>query len=321
MKIVPFSNFTARSAKRRRNILAYTIIVATIFTYFVPGSQIQSLRRISVVSDDCRPIMHTFYEKVSAGEDDLLEAWKEEWSIAGFKTVVLNIKDAKKHPYFEEFERIISHLFDNHKTHDMYNQMCYYRWLAMAASGGGWMCDYDTFPTNFPMDEAKNLPNGGNFTSFEMHVPSLMAGSADEWLRLSKLLLEAIPKITEDVKSDMYAFLVIRNEATHDVDFRQPVRDNMAYGFPYKKAFTAGSPREVDCRWMGFGKAIHFAHSYSHDSYDEGKFPVNVTSVKEAVTQNRGKAARIFMSDWRKQCGGSNVRFPMRRLVQLWRDN
>ena len=46
-------------------------------------------------------------------------------------------------------------------------------------------------PTFFPTEEGKDLPNGGNFTSFEQHVPSLLSGSQKEWERVSKLLLEA----------------------------------------------------------------------------------------------------------------------------------
>jgi len=314
MNVVSHRKFTARNDRRRKKVIVYAIIITALFTYFVPGSQIQSSRRTtSVVSDDHRPIMHTFYEKVNTGEDDLLEAWKEEWDMAGFKTVVLNLEDAKKHPYFEEMEKVVEDLFFHG-----YNKMCFYRWLAMAASGGGWISDYDTFPTNFPMDESKTLPNGGNFTSFERHVPSLMVGSADEWLRVTKLLLAAIPKIPQKEKTDMLAFLVIREEGTHNIDFRRPVTMNMAKGFPYKKARTADSPMEVDCRLMSLGKAIHFAHSYSRDSYKEGKFPLNVTSFEEATFHHRGQAARIFMSDWRKQCGGSNVRFSMGRLVKLF---
>jgi len=306
MNTVPHRKFTARIDRRRKKVIVYATIVTALFTYFVPGSQIKSSRRTSVVSADHRPIMHTFYEKVNSGEDDLLEAWKEEWSIAGFKTVVLNLENAKKHPYFEEMEKVMEHMFEKH---DGYNRMCYYRWLAMAASGGGWMSDYDTFPINFPMDESKTLPNGGNFTSFEMHIPNLIVGSADEWLRVTKLLLAATPKLSQTLNSDMYAFLVIRKEGTHNIDFRQPFRLDMEHGFPYKKAHTTDSPREVDCDRMSYAKAIHFAHAYTDRSYDEGTFPVNVTSLKEALT-HRGQAARYFMADWRKQCGGSNVRFP-----------
>ena len=124
-----------------------------------------------------RPMMHTFYENSDVGEDDLLEYWKEAWNEAGWDTVVLTMEDAKKHPYYDEMFSVIDPIWGM-----TYNGLCFYRWLAMAASGGGWMSDYDLFPTNFPKEEGfmDSLPNRGDFTSFYGHVPSLMSGREDE---------------------------------------------------------------------------------------------------------------------------------------------
>jgi len=296
------ASFNQRINKRKKILILHAILITTVLSYFVPGSEIQSFRRTaSVISDDRRPIMHTFYEKLPEGEDDLLVAWKEEWTLVGFETRVLNFEDAKRHPYFKQMEEVVKPMFG-----EGYNAMCLYRWLAIAASGGGWMTDYDTFPTNFPMDEGIILPNNGNLTSFEVHVPSLMSGRADEWTRVAKLLVEAFPKVERPVKSDMHALEIIRNEAVHNIHFL-PARLNMIQGFPYKNVLSSDSLREVDCDTMAGGVAIHFAHYYTTDSYDKGMFPLpNVTSSRQAV-HCRGKAARVFMADWRDQCGGSNI--------------
>jgi len=247
--------------------------------------------------------MHTFYEKVRSGEDDLLEAWKEEWTIAGFEAKVLTLEDAKKHPFFPEMESIVKPMFP-----DGYDAMCFYRWLAMAASGGGWMADYDTFPTNFPMNEAKHLPSNGKLTSFEVHVPSLVSGTADNWSRIAHKLIEVQPQVKEKIRSDMHAFRIIRDRrGLYHVDIRARGA-NMKTGFLYKKAFSSDLPREVDCEAMAIGRAVHLAHLYTSESLERGMFPVpNVTTYKEAI-HRRGEAARIFMADWRDQCGGSNVK-------------
>lgn len=274
------------------------------FTYLVLGRQMRSsVRTTSVASSDGRPIMHTFYEKLAIGEDDLLEVWKKEWNDAGFEVKVLKMEDAQRHPYCKEMEKVIF----GHVYHNPYDTLCYYRWLAMAASGGGWMCDYDTFPTNFSIDEGKKLPNNGKMTSFENHVPSLISGTAAEWTRVAKLLVEAIPRIPEDVKSDMHAFQLLKQEGTHDVDFRNS-KMSISFGYPYKKALKANLPREVDCEKMAERRAIHFAHSYVQESYEQGMFPLqNITSVNEAMFKRRGEAARIFLADWRAQCKQSSA--------------
>lgn len=276
--------------------------MSSLLTYFVTKTQIQTSRRItSTVSDDDRPIMHTFFEKTINGEEDLVVAWREEWTKAGFNARVLKLEDAKSHPYFKKMERVVEPLFSKG-----YDAMCLYRWLAMAASGGGWMCDYDTFPTNFPMDEGKNLPNNGRFTSYESHVPSLLSGTAEEWTRVAKLLVEAVPRIEENLKSDMHAFQTLRKEGTHNVDFRE-ARLNLREGFPYLKALSYTSPRVVDCKKMAGGRALHLAHRYSRESYEEGMFPLYLVATAQEAISRRGQAARIFMADWRHQCGGSNV--------------
>jgi len=300
--------------KRKKILIIHAVLVLAICNYFVPRSHSHShsnshshskrqpfRRATSSDPDNERPIMHTFYEKVKDGENDLLVAWKEEWTRAGFETRVLKLDDAKRHPYFKQMEKVVKPMFGKE-----YNAMCLYRWLAMAASGGGWMCDYDTFPTNFPMDEGTNLPYNGRFTSFEVQVPSLVSGTADEWTRVAKLLVEAMPKVKEKIKSDMHAFAILRTEGTHKIYFL-PARLNMKGGFPYKKAISSHSQREVDCNRMAIGRAVHFAHYYTRQSYNKGMFPLhNVTSLDQALSR-RGEAAKIFMADWREQCGGSNV--------------
>ena len=76
-----------------------------------------------------RPIMHTFFETDDGNPDgsQLLEVWRDEWEMAGFETRVLNMKDAKKHPLYQEMKDTIGPTFG-----ETYNGLCFYRWLAMA---------------------------------------------------------------------------------------------------------------------------------------------------------------------------------------------
>ena len=50
------------------------------------------------------------------------------------------------------------------------------------------MSDYDTFPIGINPADGLTLPNGGFFTSYERHVPSLMSGSQVEWDRMAEIV-------------------------------------------------------------------------------------------------------------------------------------
>lgn len=168
------------------------------------------------------------------------------------------------------------------------------------------MSDYDTFPTNFPLKEGKDLPNGGNFTSYQAHVPSLIAASAEEWERVGKLLVEAIPRMIEhNIKSDMHALDTLKNEQLeekedYNIDFKMP---------PYnvKGWLLYLEPGKVNCREMGIGRAIHFSHHAMATAYKKtpSEFPVEAPWPLHSI--HRAAAARAFMEQWREQCGGSNV--------------
>merc|ERR1712157_106848 len=92
-----------------------------------------------------RPRMHTFFHYLGFGDYYLIEIWKEAWYEAGWYPVVLTLEAAQAHPIYKEFEHLF--MFAENKLHT-YDRMCFYRWLAMAMSGGGWMSDMDTLPLN-----------------------------------------------------------------------------------------------------------------------------------------------------------------------------
>ena len=244
--------------------------------------------------DQGRPVMHTFYEKASEGEDGLLDVWASEWNRAGFDTKILTLADAKANPYFEEMEKTVKPIFG-----ERYNGLCFYRWLAMAQEGGGWMSDCDVLPTNFLIKEGLVLPNGGKFTSFQRHVPCLLSGSQGEWMRVTNLLVDAIPRTREKfgLPTDMRAFMVLANEGNHNIDFGNPYND-MRTGFQYKE------PRKVDCDMMKIGRAIHFSHKDTDVAFQHGLFPVDIPKGTRTnpSRDKRAEGSSTFMDDWRNQC-------------------
>jgi len=277
---------------------------------------------------ETRPVMHTFFHSVSSmpAEERVLELWKEEWGNAGFDTVVLTLDDAKKHPDFKAVETLMRPLHGKAG----YNSLCFYRWFAMAASGGGWMSDHDTLPTNFPIDEGLNLPNGGNFITFQSHVPALMSGTADEWDRVSKLIMDAIPRISdlpgEESKtiSDMHALYVLNREGNGSITF-VPLGKQVIEGYLYD------TPGKVNCDKMSVGRAIHMSHALTHKAVTAGLYPIEVTEEDPVGKETRAEGAKIFMNDWRNQCKGVVAKPVMHTfflsrssieeaVLQLWKD-
>jgi len=252
----------------------------------------RSALKVQILNDVNQPIIYLFFEKDINTESDLLELWKDEWSKAGFRPKILTLADARAHPYFGEMEAIVKPIFSD--TEDALN---FYRYLAMASVGGGWLSEGDTFPTNFPMSEGINLPQDGLLTSYETHVPSLLSGSADEWTRVSRLIIDTIP-IMEGRKSELRFLAKLLNEGDSNVQF-MPMT-NVQIGLVYK------APHQVDCKKMGIGRAVHMAHSYVAHSFAKQLYPIELPGPGPAHDY-RADAIKVFLKDWRHQCGGSNA--------------
>lgn len=249
-----------------------------------------------------RPVIHTFYEPIftqgfDGDHSPIIKAWREEWTRAGFETRILTLADAKRHPYFGSMEKVVKELFG------ACNQYCFYRYLAMAANGGGWMSDNDTFPANIPA--LIDPPNGGKFTSFQGHVPALISASADEWLRIAKLMVDNIPTSTQSIKSDMMMLLDLRQQGNHDIDFT-PV-----WSVAVPKLFWIegeGGQGFIDCNQIE-DKTIAF-HMMSHASlatvHERGLYPIDTLEAAYLSGQERADVAQAIIAQWRKQgkCNG-----------------
>jgi hypothetical protein len=105
------------------------------------------LRR--TLTEEVQPVMHTFFAELVSSFDstlntsagmtenahtDMMNTWRDSWHAAGWQTRVLTMEDAKQHPEFDKLDAAIQNF-----TMIEYDKFCYYRWIAMAAVGGGWM--------------------------------------------------------------------------------------------------------------------------------------------------------------------------------------
>lgn len=155
----------------------------------------QSFSRVRKLQ--ARPVIYTFFnplledafvtEMSPAGDEALVDYWKQSWEEAGWEPRVLTLQDARQHP---EYDALATKL--DGTLLDGYNKMCIWRWVAMAQAGGGWMADYDTFPLRDFTHLARPLPNDGELSVHDRRVPDLVSGSSAEWIRLAHAILQSL---------------------------------------------------------------------------------------------------------------------------------
>jgi len=259
-------------------------------------------------SERKRPVIYTFFElkELPNGQkhemdvhEKMLAVWTALWYEAGWDPKILTLDDARKHPDFEKYRDGITvnetavrtpyTVFEN-----SYDYMCFMRWLAMASHGeGGWMSDYDTFPMGISYLDGFSMPNGGVFTGYERHVPSLLSGSAHEWDRMSRMVLDmAVQKVRDEKRelySDMYALYDIIQNNEHEF-----IRDMKVYmGYPYKEKHI------VDCNALKNVMVVHLSHMRTHMAVDKGIVESPIGEYDESI---RPYLATSLNKEWKEQC-------------------
>ena len=252
---------------------------------------VKSKRTEKYDKEEDRPIIYTFYNKIDdelkntgmtdRADEDLLKLWKGKWNEAGWDARVLNLEDAKQHPRFEEFETKLKQV-PIHGMNVAYNELCYYRWLAVAAVGGGWMSDYDLMPLNFhyPDEYFENGRFAIYSTSGLGGIPCLMSGSESEWERLAFAILEngSEHDSGEHLWSDMFASIDVY------------VQDHSAYKvFDLVTEVKEIKWNEETCNEYNGKLGLHFSHSALRKM---GIYDFNL----------RPEFAGHWMNDWKSTC-------------------
>lgn len=290
-----------------------------------------SLENLNTTSSRKKPSIYTFFHRIDPSkkgtgmseksDEQLLNTWKDKWSKAGWDPVVLTLEDAKKHPGYRRFARMVNKIPLMGKggkgLNILYNQLCYYRWLAMASVGGGWMSDYDVFPLRqIGEDDLKNentsLPNGGFFSvhaivrgSEGQGIPCLMSGNDKQWEKMAFMIVEnGASHFTERMWTDMFALMDLRTrnkkkELFHWADDVIPGQEVLLGHYWSKK----------NCTIIKNYKAVHF----SHDAIFNGKINNFGESTLPGVRTNWNKmdirAAVVlkWFEMWKEICKGSQL--------------
>mmetsp|Transcript_41692 Transcript_41692/g.50762 ORF Transcript_41692/g.50762 Transcript_41692/m.50762 type:complete len:337 (+) Transcript_41692:38-1048(+) len=242
--------------------------------------------------DSSRPVMNTFFslrsrtgEYLPTPKDmqiDPLRQWEQAWQDAGWDTRILTLEDARNHPDFEYYTTILSAI---HFREGSYNFMCFVRWLAMATSKqDGFMSDYDTFPLGgMEVDFGYNLPNDGKFTSYQRHVPALLSGTASEWERVAKRVLNvAVEHGNDRFYSDMFAL--------RDLYYEDPssyIQESRLAAYPYSKKDV------VNCDIARKSLGAHLSHSQTKRNARAGLISSGTS---------RGRHGLLLMDQVQEQC-------------------
>jgi len=262
------------------------------------------------------PIIHTFFHKRKQkdgeySENDVLQqnrlnVWYDLWTKAGWEPRVLTIDDAKTHPDYDDLNSVLLKNANKYTNiwEDSPDHLCFIRWLAMAAHGsGGWLTDYDTFPIGITTLTGLNLPNEGEFTSYEQHVPSLMSGNGEEWNRVTNIVLERALKNKDSSKviiySDMLALFDLHKENDESVLFTDDVF-HVLMEYPYK-VNTEDEKDIIDCEMLNASEfwVAHLSPYTTSRAVEEKKLHIpdglNIDDIHIY--------AWLLIMKWKSECG------------------
>ena len=218
------------------------------------------------------PVVYTFFDDLynvyhhresgkgtNAEDHEILDAWKYAWEFMGYTPKVLTLEDAKRHPDYERFSTLLDEKVPL-GSNQAYDKICYLRWLAVAASGGGIMTDFDTIPLRKPQAEDFELPN--KFTFNQAYVPSFVHGSAGHWTMMANAILEEATKPQRQdlfVYSDMLALseVLVNPQYKEHIYVHMPHRSNDATDFldPIDSQYPIRK-----CHQLAKLRVMHFQH-------------------------------------------------------------
>jgi hypothetical protein len=134
--------------------------------------------------------IYTYYQDIDfSSQQELIDLWKISWSRQGYEPIVLNLEDAKKHPYFETLNREMRRIFNEitGKQISDYGMSCWLRWLAYSTQVEEkfYVSDYDAINVNFSITEPNDKLN-----LMDSDCPFLASGTPVQFENLCKAFIE-----------------------------------------------------------------------------------------------------------------------------------
>ena len=327
--------YTFQSRKGKRFILLVALFVALIYCMEGPSGNLRELQEdngeeetktedskdveesSSTVDVDTKdnlnekPLMHTFYEPNGSccgmtleGHQNLVKAWEESWQARGWDTKVLTKADAVTHPDFEKNEQLLKSFRVTE-----YNRRCFWRWMAMAMVGGGWMTDYDTFPITLDAEKGLEISKEPGFKSYNRHVPNVIHAPPEAWDRVLQSMLKTLPddpnKLPDydmPMVTDMFALQKAESLYRPD-DMMITVFKVESGSYIYKKVKDENDLLEIHCELAKWAKVAHLSHHDTHQAFKRyHTYPKLEGVTSKNYMERRGEAALVLLKDFKEQC-------------------
>lgn len=144
--------------------------------------------------------IYTYYQDINFQEqNELINLWKISWSRQGFQPIVLNLADAKKHPYFETLDAEMRRIYKVIVGKDItdYGMSCWFRWLAYATQEEEffYVSDYDAINVSFSPAELSDKLN-----LLDGVCPFFASGKPTQFENLCKAFVEVSNERIEILK-------------------------------------------------------------------------------------------------------------------------
>lgn len=153
--------------------------------------------------------IYTYHQDLAghSHQNELIDLWKISWSRQGYNPIVLNLEDAKKHPYFKTFDAEMRRIYKEIIGKDIteYGMLCWFRWLAYATQEEDffYVSDYDAINVNFPVTEPSDKLN-----LLDGVCPFFASGTPTQFEILCKAFVEVSNERIE----------ILKQQATHYLD-------------------------------------------------------------------------------------------------------
>jgi len=200
---------------------------------------------------------------------------------------------------------------------EVYHQLRFLRFLAVAAKGGGFLADYDVFPIS-RAPKTMALPHAGFFSVYckiehpkNAGIPCLMSAGSEEYTRIAYKLIKDAPMKKKKIRqgknnkiddneedrttassvaswSDMIAIIRLRDTGNY------MIYDAVLEGFD-----TSRSKNPMDCKKTDNKHAVRFPMGYIAPTYNDND--------NMMLEDPRPTIIRQFLAAWSIACSANQL--------------